>query len=160
MIFAEIDPTGWAVIIGAATIGLSGIVTSALTLILSYKERQRQEEREHARIERDRIVAEKAEKAAVKVEEVRRALSNSTEATVEKLDEMAKVGEKTHALVNSAMLEQKRIYAAKCKAASIDTPTEANLAEATAAEEVYLEHKAKQEAMEAKDKAPKKAGVP
>ncbi len=58
---AEMDATGWSVIIGAACVGVGGIVTSALTLYFGFVERGRAADREHAKIERDRIAAEKVE---------------------------------------------------------------------------------------------------
>jgi len=156
-IIAEIDATGWAVIIGASCVGVGGIVTSVVSLVISYADRKRLSDREDAKIERERIAAEKVEAvrvqaatAAKAVNEVKTSLAESTEATANKLDAMAKVSEDTHSLVNSAMLEQKRMFAAKCKASAEDKPTAANIAEAKVAQEVYEEHKKKQESMENK----------
>ncbi len=93
-------------------------------------------------------VAEKQEAAAVAANEVKAALAESTTGANSQLDALVKVGEATHMLVNSAMEEQKRLYAVKCRAAADDNPSSVNLAEADAAEAVYEEHKAKQAKMD------------
>ncbi len=96
MLFAEIDATGWTVIIGAVVLGIGGITTSALNLVIGYKERKLAADREDARVVRDRAVAGKVEVAAVKVEEVRETLKVSQANTEQKLVQI-------HDLVNSQL---------------------------------------------------------
>jgi hypothetical protein len=100
-------------------------------------------------------VKETAKVAAVKVDEVKVALKENADITVEKLDSIvktgeanARVGQMTHALVNSAMLEQKRMYAVKCEAMASKTGDQVDVVEAKAAREAYDEHRRKQESME------------
>jgi hypothetical protein len=86
MLFAELDGTGWAYVITAGCIGLSGILTSLLTLILTYKANK-------DKAERDKVTA-----AAVK--EVASTLEMTTTDTTNKLNEGLKIGRATHTLVN------------------------------------------------------------
>jgi hypothetical protein len=85
MLLAEIDATGWVVIIGAGCVGVTGVLTSVATLVIGFLERRRAAEREEAKILRDAEAAKKVEEvrvaavgtarlaatAATKVEEVR-----------------------------------------------------------------------------------------
>lgn len=98
------------------------------------------------------VLARMAQRAARKVEEVKTTLSETTKETDKKLDSIARVGEMTHDLCNSAMLEQKRMHMVKCEAAAQETPSAVNIAEARVAKETYDEHKSKQEQMDAKSK--------
>lgn len=96
------------------------------------------------------ILAWMQHRASQKVEQVRETLEKNTIRQDDKLDGIAKVGEDTHDLCNSAMLEQKHLYMIKCKEAAIESGKESDRKEAERAEEVYLKHKAKQEQMDAK----------
>ncbi len=49
LLFAELDAAGYAIVIGAACVGVGGIVSSVATLIIGYFDRQRQADREDAR---------------------------------------------------------------------------------------------------------------
>jgi len=74
-------------------------------------------------------------------------VADKVEVQSDNMIEMAKVGQMTHDLVNSAMLEQKRMHMAKCIAAFEDNPSKVNAVEAKTATEAYEEHRKKQEAM-------------
>ncbi len=92
--------------------------------------------------------------AAVKAEEVKQTLASTASAASIQLSNMSEVGLKTHELVNSAMLEQKRIHMEKCEAAEADNPTPGNKVEARLAREAYERHKSKQDSMDLKMKKP------
>ncbi len=85
---------------------------------------------------------------AMHAAEVKTALAESDAERAEILGGIADLGQKTHALVNSAMLEQKKLYLAKCEEAQRQNPSPANEAEYRAARQAYEEHRAKQERME------------
>ena len=61
-----------------------------------------------------------------------------------RLGRIAKTGEKTHALVNSASLVQMRLYAVSARRIAELTNLETDLAAALAAEKLVEEHEAKQ----------------
>jgi uncharacterized transporter YbjL len=84
--FAEIDATGWAVIIGAGFVGVTGTITGILTLIFGFVERRRaiarEDTREAAKIERERIQAEKVQEVANRVVTATREVANVKAAAV------------------------------------------------------------------------------
>ncbi len=89
------------------------------------------------------------EKAAVEVKDVKDKLQENTEKTAAKLDGIAKVGQMTHQLCNSAMLEQKRLLMVECQAAASKEPNDAvAAAKAASATQAYEDHKRKQAEME------------
>ena len=91
MPFAEIDATGWAVIIGAACVGVGGIVTSVFSLVIGFKERKDQRARDDAKIERDRVAAEKVEAVRLQAAEVKSALVKTDKEHGGKLDRIIRV---------------------------------------------------------------------
>jgi hypothetical protein len=102
--------------------------------------------------ERAEVAVTKVAEVAVKAQEVKKTLSESTEAITGKLDGIAKVGEATHILVNNNMAIQLRISAAALRRiarspeASPDDQTAAQLAE-----EALAEHLRKQKELDAKE---------
>jgi len=88
------------------------------------------------------MLNKKQEEANVQAGKVEKSLATSTSKQDEKLGEI-------HDLVNSAMLEQKKVHAVKCRAAAKDNPTPSNLAEAEQAEAVYEAHNRTKLAMDA-----------
>ncbi len=169
ILFADTDLVGMATLVGVifgGVIGLVGAVTTSLITLLKWRADERQAAAVAAKVDE---AAEKADKIAAKVEQVavqskkdlahvRTVLEDATALTTESLASIAGVvrearqtGEATHLLVNSAMQEQKRIYAAKCREAATDNPTAANVAEAEEAEQAYQDYKDKQERLDAKE---------
>jgi hypothetical protein len=94
--------------------------------------------------------AEKADEVAGKVAEVAVTLGNNTTTTEAKLSEIAKVGEMTHDLCNSGMLEQKRLVAVSARGKADVTHDRADIKAAEAAEEIYEEHKSKQKVIDSR----------
>jgi hypothetical protein len=96
------------------------------------------------------VLAYMQHRAAIKVEEVRVSLQRETALAALKLDEIAKVGQATHMLCNSAMMAQKRLLAVSARALASKTGTpEDNLA-ADVAEKELRDHTAKQAAVDAR----------
>lgn len=151
MPFAEFGAEGWAVIITAACVGIGGIITSVVTLILQYY-------RENAKIVRDQAVAAKVEevavetrKAKVEARDAKITLRDTNAATSAKLEGLATVARSTHALVNNAMSIQLRSNAALArKLAALDSSPE-NVAAAEEADRAYAEHQQRQAAVDAQD---------
>lgn len=125
---ADIEVSGWTVIIGSVFLGLTQIAA----MLFSYL--------------RDRL-------AAQKVEAVRQALETTTAQTTNSLTAIADVGNKTHTLVNNAMAVQLKLNAVIARRLAGMTANAADLAAASAAEALYAEHMAKQEAVDAKQKS-------
>ncbi len=84
-------------------------------------------------------------RAAQKVKEVKRDLDVHNEAVGGHMEEMARVGRSTHALVNSAMAAQLRLAAMKARALADVQPTKDNIRDAELAETLLVEHIRKQE---------------
>ncbi len=138
------------------------IIAGVVTLILAWMQTRTQKtvkEAAEASASRGAAAAQKVDEVSRDLHdsaaEVRQTQAEAALATRDKLRQIAAVGEKaaavgqmTHALVNSAMLEQKRMLMVKCQAAAQDHPSATNVAEAKAAEEAYREHRAKQDRME------------
>jgi hypothetical protein len=82
----------------------------------------------------------------LRVEEVKLTLTLQQQIAERKFGDLRQVVGKTHALVNSAMLEQKRQLAKMARSKADITPNPVFLAEAEAAEEAYNRHLAEQEA--------------
>lgn len=93
-------------------------------------------------------VEDSVAQAASKAEEVRKNLETINAAHTVQLDAIARTGEETHALVNSAMGEQKRLLAITARAKSDITNDPIDIAAATAAEEAYNKHIARQEQLD------------
>ena len=129
--FASMSGEGWAVVVTAIFLGIAKITD----MILVYK-------REVNKAKLAAVVAVNVKEVAVKQAE-----------TSEQITGMADLTHKTHDLVNSAMMEQKRIYAVKCRAMANETHRAADIAEAEAAEQAYREHKEGQEKSDAKEVA-------
>jgi nicotinic acid phosphoribosyltransferase len=89
-----------------------------------------------------------ADNAVAQAGRVRADLADANAVTCKTLAEIKTTGVETHKLVNSAMLEQKKLYMLKCQQAQRDNPSPANEAEYRAAKQAHEEHKAKQEQME------------
>ena len=85
-----------------------------------------------------------ARKAAVKVEEVKEVLADTTEKNVERLNEIAKVGVETHTLVNGAMSAQLRLTATFARELATSRGLPADVKAAELAEKALEEHEAKQ----------------
>lgn len=122
---ADIDASGWALIIGAVFLGLTQIAT----MHFSYK--------------RDQLAAKKVE--AVKV-----ALEASGKATDKKLDAIAEVGDATHTLVNNNMGIQLKLNAVTLRRLAGITKKTGDREAAIAAEKLYAEHMAKQAVVDAR----------
>src|SRR5687768_5347073 len=60
-LFAEMSAEGWGIVVTAAFLGLGGIVTGVVKMILDHRDRVRQEQREDARVLRETEAAEKVE---------------------------------------------------------------------------------------------------
>lgn len=85
-----------------------------------------------------------AEKAAVKVAEVKTTLDRTTKAADIKFDELAKVTSATHTLVNSNMSAQLKISSVALHRVAELTNHPDDIKAAKFAEEAYMEHEAKQ----------------
>lgn len=92
--------------------------------------------------------------AAAKVEETAVRLEKSNIKTAEKLEEIAKVGEATHDLSNSAMGEQKQMLAATARAKANLSQDPVDIAAAEVAEAHYRDHLAKQAKVDSKKDQP------
>lgn len=88
--------------------------------------------------------------AKAEVKEVKETLAQSNTETASKLNSIAAVGDMTHALVNSAMLEQQRLLAVTARAKADITQDPVDLAAAETAENAYQEHAAEQRKTTAK----------
>src|SRR5678815_441380 len=117
--FAALDANGWVMIIGAVTLGAIQIIAAMRASVAAMR-------------------------ASAKTDTVAKALKDSNASTDMKLDDMAEVSQKTHALVNNAMSVQLKLNAvlARRVADSTKDPTDIKVAEM--AEAVYTEHVAKQ----------------
>jgi len=94
--------------------------------------------------EKTEAVKKTAEKAATKVEEVKQELSASTTATNGKLDEIQKVGEENHVLLNSNMGAQLKISSVALHRIADLTKHPDDIAAAELAESLLSEHVRKQ----------------
>jgi ribonuclease HII len=92
-----------------------------------------------------------AREAATRVEEVKADLHASNAEKNAKLDNIAQLSEKTHALVNSAMGAQLRLTAETARALADVDPASVNVTAANLAERLYREHQVKQAAADAGD---------
>ncbi len=155
MLFADIDVAGSgsapAVIIGAVGIVLVQLLTIVINYLREDAKIKRELAMELAKIKREQELADRVESVREQAEQAARLLKASNIANAKQLNDIAVVGQKTHDLCNSAMLEQKRIYMVKCQASASADATPANIAEARASTEAYEEHKKKQATMEAKE---------
>lgn len=106
--FAEMDATGLALLVTAACAGVGGVVTGVVTLVVQYLDRKaarRDKEEERAAQDARELRKEAREDArAREVADVKTALKRTTAETAETLEGIAKVGDLTHDLVNSASL--------------------------------------------------------
>ena len=89
-------------------------------------------------------VADKAEVAAGKVEEVKTALVEKGEERDKKLDAIAETGDKTHKLVNSAMTVQLKLNAVMSRRLADVTKTTEDEKAAELAESMLATHEANQ----------------
>lgn len=87
--------------------------------------------------------------AAVKTEEVKEILAQTTAVTEDKLTDLQQVSKDTHTLVNSNMGLQLRLHAMVTKRLAAITGNEADEAAAELAEHMLLEHEAKQAKVDA-----------
>jgi hypothetical protein len=174
MLFAVIDATGWAVIIGAVFLGLIQLATLFINHSREKAKIEREQKLEDAKIKREQDLADKVESVreqaeraakllkedtlatseklkAVKnqAEEAAKLLVQSTSINAEKLDAMALVGEKTHALVNSAMAAQLKIAAVALRRIANDSKNVDDIAAAELAEKNLFDHQEKQKAADA-----------
>jgi len=148
MLFAEIDATGWGIIITAGVSAIGALVLQILQTVLSYS-------REKAKIIRDEEAAKKVEEVRIKMEEkekddkiqketVAQILQANTANMDEKLENMSKVNEATHTLVNSNMGTQLNITALALRKVANLTKDPDDMRIATLAEQAYHDHEAKQ----------------
>ncbi len=151
MIFAELSAEGWVLIIVAA----GSIATSLYTLNIGARDRKRQDAREDAKIERDRLAAEKVEAvrlqardAAVKVDDVKVTLKEANDATTVKLDSIAEVGLRTEKYCNSAMGRALRMTAGTARAKADITHDPVDIVAADLAERESGDHEKKQSEMD------------
>lgn len=93
-----------------------------------------------------------AARAAAEAVKVREDLKVSDKATSTKLDEISKVGEKTHTLVNANMGAQLKISAVALRTIATLQRTPHTVAAAELAEKLLQEHEAKQASVDAKEK--------
>lgn len=138
--FAEIDASGYAIIIGAVFLGITQIVG----MVLAYY-------RERDKVERDKVVAAKVEevkaeatKAAVKVVEVKADLRAVATRQDQKLTSIQEVGNANHALLNSGHEAQLKLGAELSRWKADHEGSEENLIAADKAEKLYQDHVAKQ----------------
>lgn len=96
-----------------------------------------------------------AKRAADKVQVVAEKLDETTTVQTEKLVEIAKVGEATHTLCNSAMGAQKRLLAATARAKYEVTGSEVDRVAAEFAEADLRAHEAKQAIVDSGKTTPK-----
>ncbi len=127
------------VILGVVTAVLAFLGT-ALTAVMTYLMAKLNKKQDEAAV--------KVSAVAEKAEEVKTELVKSTAAFGVKLDDIAKVGEMTHNLCNSAMLEQKRLLAVTSRSKADATKAQIDITAAEHAERMYDDHKAKQAAMD------------
>ena len=92
-----------------------------------------------------------AAKTAKKVEEVKETLEVEKAATTEKLNDIAKVADATHTLVNSSMSAQLKISAVALRRIAELTNHPEDKAAAVLAEKMDKEHTVKQAVVDAKD---------
>lgn len=96
-LFAELDGTGWAIVIAAGCTGLGGIIANLVNSYLNYLDRVRQDKREDERLLREAEAAEK--------QDVREAEKNV------KLDSISTGVEQVHTATNS--LQDKLVASVK-----------------------------------------------
>jgi len=136
--FADIDATGWSVIIGAVFLGLIQLAT----LFVNYF-------REKAKIKREQELADRVEAVKAQAEVAAKLLKTNTAANVNKLDAIAVTGEKTHALVNSAMAAQLRVTAVALRRIADVSGNAADMEAAELAEKNLADHQEKQKRSDA-----------
>src|SRR5678815_5751630 len=85
-----------------------------------------------------------AMRASAKTDTVAKALKDSDAAVGIRLDDMAEVNQKTHALVNNAMSVQLKLNAVLARRVADSTKDQTDIKVAEMAEAVYTEHMAKQ----------------
>lgn len=138
--FAEIDPTGWAIIIAAVCVGVGGVITSVVNLVLGFLERK--------------AAARRAIETAKKVEEVKTTLEESTVVQAERIEELKKVADETHTLVNNNMGVQLKLNMelSRWKADQGNDP--AHIRDAEQAEKLYNEHMEKQAVVDSTKPSP------
>ncbi len=132
-----------AVVLALVT-GAFGFLTVLLQAIMTYI---------MARLNNQQIAAaKKVEQAAVKVEDVKKDLQKTTELTEKKLDNIVKVANDTHTLVNSNMGVQLRLNAelSRWKAESTKTPEDEQAA--VTSEGMYQDHLRKQAVVDKRKK--------
>ncbi len=118
----------------------SSLITVGGGIVLFYLETNRRVSIEAARSLRH---------AAVEVTEVKQTLATNTSGVIDRLDEIAKTGEATHKLVNSAMQEQLRLHAETARNLARSVPSAANEEAANKAAQLLAEHKKKQASVDA-----------
>ena len=133
--------------------GLFGSIISLIGVIftgyMAFKMAQLNASQKQAAVE-VQAVAEKAKEAAAEVKEVKVALQETTANTDAKLDNIAKVGEAVHTLVNSSMSAQLKISAVALRRIAEMTRHPDDLAAAQLAEKIDREHTVKQATVDAK----------
>ena len=133
--------------------GLFGSIISLIGVIftgyMAFKMAQLNASQKQAAVE-VQAVAEKAKEAAAEVKEVKVALKETTANTDAKLDNIAKVGEAVHTLVNSSMSAQLKISAVALRRIAEMTRHPEDDAAAQLAEKLDREHTVKQAVVDAK----------
>ncbi len=150
MILAEISAEGYAIIISAGCVGVGGVAASIITLIIGFKERKDQRGRDDAKVERDRIAAEKVEAVRVQAKKVETDLAATRDETHGKLNRIIRVQDgQTERLM--------RLLAEKDRREADRTGNPADAKMASDAEAELAAHIA---GMAAQNKEDKKGGVP
>jgi 4-amino-4-deoxy-L-arabinose transferase-like glycosyltransferase len=147
MLFAEIDASGWVVIIGAITLGIIQVAN----LVITYLNGRNANASAQVADVKVSAVAQKVDiatqAAGLAAERAGIAANIAQESGLDrdvKLEEIAKVGKTVHSLVNSAMGVQLKVNAelARWKADQTKLPEDREAADK--AENLYREHEAKQ----------------
>jgi hypothetical protein len=159
-LYAELEAQGLALLITAICVGVGGIATGIVTLVVGYLDRkatrlEKDEERKQATAKELRMEARQDAQAravaevARKAEDVKKTLAESTTATATKLDGIAKTSDAIHILTNNNMGEQLKLNMdlARWKADQGTDPD--HIAAAEAAEKKYREHMEKQAVVDA-----------
>lgn len=89
-----------------------------------------------------------AEKAARKVEDVKKTLEKTTASANKKLDAISKTGEAVHVLVNSSMSAQLKISMIALRRVAELTSNHDDVAAAELAEKLFREHEVKQNVLD------------
>lgn len=162
-VLAEIDATGWALIIGAVFVGLTSLITSVASLILGWI-------RENAKIKREELIADevrnaakevkqvalKQAEAATEVKEVKTTLKEATAEQKEATTEQKKILDRLDETSTESLKWSNHAYGVSLKIVADLRREKANRPEANAddqraatdAEQAYEEHMSQQKKMD------------